>query len=194
MKRGLGIVLCLLGVLILLLGSLTSFELYAKNRQEKISANVMQFILDAQKGLTSVKLPYPEYSMIILKKSDGKIISTSNITSVFDERFYVSYTQKDREGNEVYLYVKKSNLGEYLYFFLENPLSFGILLSGLFLVLLGIFLVYTQNSFSGVSMELVKELKALRLLLATSKVIPEESIEKAKAIIDNILKKGGGKV
>jgi len=194
MKRSLGIVLCLLGVLILLFGSLTSFEFYAKNRQEKINANVMQFILDTQKGLPSVKLPYPEYSMIILKRSDGKIISTSNIISVFDERLYVSHTQKDREGNEVYLYVKNSNLGEYLYFFLENPLSFGLLLSGLFLVLLGIFLVYTQKSFSGVSMELVKELKALRLLLATSKVIPEESIEKAKAIIDNILKKGGGKV
>jgi len=194
MKRGLGVVLCLLGALISLFGSITSFELYAKNRQEKINANIVKFMLDTQKGLPSVKLPYPEYSMIILKRSDGKIISTSNITSIFDERFYVSHTQKDREGNEVYLYVKNSNLGEYLYFFLENPLSFGVLLSGLFLVLLGIFLVYTQKSFSDAYMGFIKELKAVRLFLATSKVIPEESIEKAKAVIDNILKKGGGKV
>lgn len=199
MKRILGLAFCLLGVFLMLFGSLTSFELYAKERQRKININMAGFILDVYNGAPSSKTPYPEYSTIILKTQDGKVITTENLLKVFDESMYSSDLYKDKRGNEIYVYVKKPTLGEYLYFFLENPLSFGVLISGALMLFVGLFLLFTTEvravtSSKEIDDGFINGLKALRLTLSTSRIIPEESLDQAKRILDDILKKYGGKV
>ncbi len=195
-KRLFGTGLCLLGIFLILLGCITSSELYIKARQEKMNKNVANFILDLYSGNTISKPAYTEYSAIILKTQSGKIITTDNVLKLFDENMYSSETHKDKNGNEVYIYTKKPSLSEYVYFFIENPYAFGMLISGFLVFVMGILLLYTVEEKQVVKTaddKLVNYIKALRLTLATSKIIPEESIEKAKGIVDDILKKYGGK-
>ncbi|MEZ0361685.1 MAG: hypothetical protein ABWK04_07335 [Hydrogenobacter sp.] len=198
MKKLLGLIFSLLGVLLILLGCLTSFELYAKDRQRKINTDMANFILDIYRNKPTSKPLYPEYSAIIMKTQEGRVITTENLFKVFDESMYSSDLYKDKAGNEVYIYVKNPTLGEYIYFFMQNPLSFGVLLSGALFLVVGLFLLYTSpiltTGNSGMEEGLVNHLKALRLALSTSKIIPQESLERAKGILDDILKRYGGKV
>lgn len=195
-KKLFGTGLCLLGIFLILLGCIGSFELYIKARQEKINKNVASFILDLYSSNATLRSVYPEYSAIILKTQSGKVITTDNILKFFDENMYSSEIYRDKKGNEVYLYTKKPTVGEYAYFFIENPSAFGMLISGVLICVLGIFLLYTTEEKQVVKTtddKLVNYIKALRITLSTSKIIPEESIEKAKGILDDILKKYGGK-
>ncbi|SNZ16479.1 hypothetical protein [Hydrogenobacter hydrogenophilus] len=197
MKKKLsGTGLCLLGIFLILLGCITSFELYIKARQEKMNKNVASFILDLYSGNTLSKPAHPEYSAIILKTQSGKVITTDNVLKLFDENMYSSEIYKDKKGNEVYLYAKNPTIGEYMYFFIENPYAFGMLISGFLVFAMGMFLLYTVEEKQVVKTtddKFVNYIKALRLTLSTSKIIPEESVEKAKGILDDILKKYGGK-
>lgn len=195
-KKLFGASLCLLGIFLILLGCISSFELYIKARQEKINKNVASFILDLYSSNATLRSVYPEYSAIILKTQGGKVITTDNVLKFFDENMYFSEIYRDKKGNEVYLYTKKPTVGEYAYFFIENPSAFGMLISGVLICVLGIFLLYTAGEKQGVKAtdgKFINYIKALRLILSTSKIIPEESIEKAKGILDDILKKYGGK-
>ncbi|MGB9873831.1 MAG: hypothetical protein ACPLRS_02560 [Hydrogenobacter sp.] len=83
-----------------------------------------------------------------------------------------------------------------MYFFIENPYAFGMLISGFLVFAMGMFLLYTVEEKQVVKTtddKFVNYIKALRLTLSTSRIIPEESVEKAKGILDDILKKYGGK-
>jgi uncharacterized membrane protein len=195
-KKLFGTGLCLLGIFLILLGCIGSFELYIKARQEKINKNVANFILDLYGGNTTLRSVYPEYSAIILKTQSGKVIATDNVLKFFDENMYFSEVYRDKKGNEVYIYTKKPNIGEYAYFFIENPSAFGMLISGFLICVLGIFLLYIAEEkqvLKATDDKFINHIKALRLALSTSRIIPEESIEKAKGILDDILKKYGGK-
>ena len=94
-------------------------------------------------------------------------------------------------GNDkVYAYVKKIELLDYLNFVAQNQLYTGLIVASI-LLYLSIF-YFTVKEFElaqsgSITEELMNKLKALRLTLATFKVIPEESVDEMKRVVDSIL-------
>jgi hypothetical protein len=115
-----------------------------------------------------------------------------------DINMYSSYHKISPTKAEVYIYTRKYNLGEYIEELLKNPTSFGIALAGLILFTMGIvYMLIPQTQHKSTEGKMVEKtypqgleskLKALRLAIATHGVIPKESIEEAKRILDDILK------
>ncbi|MFN3814090.1 MAG: hypothetical protein ACK4SM_05660 [Aquificaceae bacterium] len=196
MKKILGLTFSLLGLFLLLVGLHTSFDIYVNKRQVRINKNVAKFIVDIQSKSPSHYLSYSEDTLIVLKTEDGKVIATENAFKPMDPTLYSSSLYKDSKGNEVYIYTKEPTLGSYIYFLLEEPLSSGIMISGVVIFAVGIFLLYMlsgdKQDKKSVDEVILNNLKALRVMLATSKVLPE-SVERAKNTLDIILKKYGGK-
>ncbi len=196
MKKVLGLAFSLLGLFLLLVGLYASLDVYINKRQARINKNIAKFIVDIHSRAPSSKLPYSEDSLIILKTEDGRVITTENAFKPMDPNLYSSSLYKDSKGNEVYIYTKEPTLGNYLYFLFEEPFSSGIMISGVVIFATGIFLLYIlsrgEQGIRSVDESMLNSLKALRVMLATSKVLPE-SLERAKSTLDIILKKYGGK-
>jgi hypothetical protein len=119
----------------------------------------------------------------------------------------LSYHKISPAKSEVYIYTRKYNFGEYIEEMLKNPTSLGIALAGLILSAIGIvYMLIPQAQQKSTEVKIVekivektyppdleRKLKALRLAIATHGVIPKESIEEAKRILDNILKEMEGR-
>jgi len=179
-------------LLIFVLASLyVSFTAYLVERDKKILANISTFFLEVERGKEKIQLPHPEYSVIVYMKKPDKKFMSANVLSSIDRSKYLSLTVP-RGRDVAYLYVRKIDLIDYLSFVGRVPLYTGLLVASL-LLYLSIF-YFTVREFEltqrgGVTEELMNRLKAFRLTLATFRVIPEESIDEMKKIVDSILKK-----
>jgi len=207
-KRFLSLIFIVLGLLLFGWGIYTSFEIYAIKKQEKINANFAGFILSVCENKELKNIEYPDQGFFIFKTAEGKIFTYGQVfQNPTDINMYSSYHKISPTKAEVYIYTRKYNLGEYIEEFLKNPTAFGIALAGLILFAIGIvymlILQSQQKSIEGKIVEkmvektypqgLEKRLKALRLAIATHRIIPKESIEEAKRILNDILKEMEGR-
>jgi hypothetical protein len=189
----------ILGLLLFGWGIYTSFETYAIKKQEKINANFASFMLSVYEGKELKNIDYPDQGFFIFKLAEGKIYTYGQVfQDPTDINVYSFYHKISPSKAEVYIYTRKYNFGEYIEEFLKNPTSFGIALAGLILSAIGIAYMLIpqaqQKNTEGKTVEktypqgLEEKLKALRLVIATHRIIPKESIEEAKRILDNIFK------
>ncbi len=208
MKRFLSLVFTILGLLLFEWGIYTSFEIYAIKKQEKINANFAGFILSVCENKELKNIEYPDQGFFIFKTAEGKVFTYGqafqNPTYI---NMYSSYHKVSPTKAEVHIYTRKYNFGEYIEELLKNPTSFGIALAGLILLAVGIVYMLTpQAQHKNTEGEIVektvektypqgleRKLKALRLAIATHRIIPKESIEEAKRILDDILKEMEGR-
>ncbi|NPA40907.1 MAG: hypothetical protein GXO18_01350 [Aquificae bacterium] len=167
-----------------------SFTAYLYERDAKLLANISAFFVGVNSGLEKVSIPYPKYTVIMYKKEpSGKFVS-SNALPPEERDNYIQVEMPVRDG-KLFLYVRKIDLKEYLSFVGSNTFYTGLLVASL-LLYLSIF-YFTLKEFEiaqrgALTEELLNRLKALRLTMATLKVIPEESVEEMKKLVDGILK------
>jgi hypothetical protein len=144
-------------------------------------------------------IEYPDQGFFIFKTAEGKVFTYGQVFQTpTDINMYSSYYKISPTKAEVYIYTRKYNFGEYIEEMLKNPTSFGIALAGLIIFAIGIVYVLIpqtqQKNTEGKVAEktypqgLEGKLKALRLAIATHGILPKESIEEAKRILDNIIK------
>ena len=203
MKKIVPLVLMILGFFLFGVGIYTSFEVYATKKQQKINANFASFVLSALRGEEAKVLDYPEQSFFIFKSPEGKMLTSGGVLqNPIDVNLYSSYHKSHPSKAEVYIYSKRYSFGEFVEELIRNPASLGISLSGIIFFLIGVFYVFLQKGvYEGEKVvEKIKEvkqelpaslgnkLKALKLILATHSIIPQESTEEAKRIIDDILR------
>lgn len=199
MKRFLPLIFILLGFLLFGLGIYTSFEIYAIKKQEKINVNFASFMLSVYEGKELKNIDYPDQGFFIFKLAEGKIYTYGQaFQNPTDFNMYLSYYKISPSKSEVYIYTRKYNFGEYIEEMLKNPTSLGIALAGLILSAIGIvYMLIPEAQQKSTEVKIVEKtyppdleskLKALRLVIATHRIIPKESIEEAKRILDNIFK------
>ena len=204
MKIFLSLIFMILGFLLFGLGIYTSFEIYAIKKQEKINANFASFMLSVYEGKELKNIDYPDQGFFIFKPAEGKIsIYGQAFQNPMDISMYSSYHKISPSKAEIYIYTRKYNFGEYTEELLKNPTHFGIALAGLILFAIGIvYMLIPQAEQKGTEVEIVektyppgleRKLKAVRLAIATHRIIPRESIEEAKRILDNIFKEMEGR-
>ncbi len=202
MKRG---ILFLLWVFILLFSVATfyvSYNAYLQEREKRLMENLSTFLLFYPKK-ELVPLPYPELTVIKIKE-DGKIFASANFASPIDyENFLASVKKSDTKSVEVY--VKKPSFDGFTFFLFENPI---FLAMNLFLFVLYLAFYYLivkeletpvpvevkeespeKESDTLFRLELEKRLKALKVLLHTEKILGKEAVEKARNLVDEMLKK-----
>lgn len=199
MKRG---VLFLLWVFILLFSLATfyvSYTAYIHQKERQVVENISTFLHDyLEKGIVS--LPYPEV-MVLKVKKEGRIFATANFNNpISTENFLYSVKGKDDKSVEVYL--RKSSLEEFMLFLFASPVLLAANLL-LFVIYLSFFYFMVKELEVKVpekvkevleekptlSAELINQVKALRVLLHTEKILGKEASEKAKNLVDEILRK-----
>ena len=195
-----GSLIAFLGMLFMLFGFYTSFELYVKNRLTEVFQDVGSFNVKVFQDSLPAKSGELLDNIFFFKTSEGKVYSNYNLNKPLDTSKYYSFVFR-QEGYEYVVYMKHFSFYDYVGYLYKNPMSLGVFISGLIFFFMGIYLVGSYKASQivvekekppmGESQDLINHLKALRLTLATSKVIPEESIQKTKELIDRILKKGG---
>ncbi len=189
----------ILGLLLFGWGIYTSFEIYAIKKQEKINANFAGFMLSVCEKKELKNIEYPDQGFFIFKTAKGKVFTYGQVfQNPTDINMYLFYHKASPTKAEVYIYTRKYNFGEYIEELLKNPTSFSIALVGLILFAMGIFYMLIpqiQQKSTEVKIakktyppDLERKLKALRLAIATHEIIPKESIEEIKRILDDILK------
>ncbi len=213
MSKGLlSTILIILGVFLAIFGFYTSFEIYVKDKLRKSSESIGYFLVKAMEGETLINTPDKLNTILILKTPEGKVYASQNINFPFDKEKYYHF-QKIVDNYNFNLYLKSISISEYIEYIVNNPMTIGISLSGILLILTGIYTslssqtdenripqeretINTVEKTQSYEDELIKRLKALRITLATSKIIPKDSLEEAKSIIDSVLHKisKGGKV
>jgi hypothetical protein len=190
------------GLLLFGLGIYTSFEIYAIKKQEKINANFASFMLSVHEGKELKNIDYPDQSFFIFKSAEGKIFTSQLFQNPTDVNMYLSYHKISPSKSEVYIYTRKYNFVEYIEEMFKNPTSLGIALAGLILSAIGVYILILQAQQKSTEVKIVEKtypqdlegkLKALRLAIATHEVIPKESIEEAKRILDDIFKNMEGR-
>ncbi len=167
-----------------------SFSSYVYDRETKILANVSTFFVGVKEGVEKINIPYPKYTVLLYRKDPhGKFVS-SNTLSPEEKSSYIQMEIPISEGI-LFMYVRKVEIGEYLSFVSGNAFYTGLLIVSILLYITIFY--FTLKEFEvgqrGIlTEELVNRLKALRLTIATLKVIPEESIEEMKRLVDTMLK------
>jgi hypothetical protein len=151
-------------------------------------------------GIKELKnIEHPDQGFFIFKTAEGKIFTHGQVfQNPTDINMYLSYHKVSPSKSEVYIYTRKYNFGEYIEEMFKNPTSLGIALAGLILSAIGIvhmLIPQAQQKSTEVKIvektyppDLERKLKAVRLAIATHRIIPRESIEEAKRILDNIFK------
>ncbi|MEN3029161.1 MAG: hypothetical protein ABDH29_08160 [Aquificaceae bacterium] len=196
MLRYIGFFLLLIGALLFFAGQWTAFEIYANGKLSRINQNLANFLAGATSAEGIVKIPYPEENLFLTKSEEGKAITTLKSPSLPGAENYLSASQ-----GQVSVYTKSVSLSEYLNTLLEKPFTLGISISGLFLFLTALLVLLKGQKSSTlperkVSLreeDLLVKLKAVRTALALGGVIPRESLEEAKGIIEDIIKRMEGK-
>ncbi len=190
--------------IILLVFSLSSFfisySLYIQDREEKISKNIVSFLaLFPEKKV--IPLPYPELTLIKIKK-ESEVYLSSNLLKPVD---YAKYFQKSLKlGNKtIEIYIKKQSLDDFILFLFGKPI---LLALNLFIFVVYIsFYYFTLNEFKESveikpeveepekekinTEELINYLKGLKVLLHTEKILKEDALNKAKNMVDDLIKK-----
>ncbi len=193
------------GVLLLLFGFYTSLELYLRDKLSKDFQDLGLFIASIKQDQVEVNLENASQILVFLRTPEGKVYVTRNADFPTDPSLYYSFFSKYMNGYHFVTYLRSLSVSEFLRFTFKNPKSLGIPFSGFILLLLGMYMSLASpvipteevHEIKPVRVEkvereeeLMKHLKALRLALATSRIIPEESVQIAKDLIDNILKGG----
>jgi len=199
MKRG---VLFLLWVFILLFSLATfyvSYTAYIHQKERQVVENVSTFLHDyVEKGIVS--LPYPEV-MVLKVKKEGRIFATSNFNNPISTENFV-YSVKGKDDKSVEVYLRKSSLDEFVLFLFANPVLLAANLF-LFVIYLSFFYFMVKELEAKVpekveqelgekptlSTELINQVKALKVLLHTERILGKEASEKAKKLVDEILRK-----
>ncbi len=193
MKR---LLVFLAGAVILLVFGATfifSFWEYSSQMHKSVLRNVATFMVNAAEGRNFVNLPDPDYSLIALKTKDGQRFISSNMNLPFDSTFYSSVRVSVGES-EATIYYKKPTPTDYVMFLASKPVYAGMLLASVFLFISLMLYVAAETkptpakSKLAVDERFMDKLKALRLTLATMKIIPEESAKEMRKVIDSILK------
>lgn len=199
MFKAVSVVLMLLGVVLFFVGQWMAFEVYANGKIKSLSQNMAKFAYSLYNGESLISIPKASENIFLMKTQDGKVIASNNaIGPLTVEGFtFGEYKQK---GAYVYVYSKKVSLGDYFNLFFEKPLAIGTSVPGLLLFLVGLIIVLryststqTQHQDKVQDEGLINSLKALRASLAMGGLIPRESLEEAKRIVEDIIKKMEGK-
>jgi len=185
----------------LLIFSLSSFYVsysaFNEERTQKIAINLGAFLLAIPENKIVI-LPHPELTIIKVQKN-GQIFMSANAVKPFDPKLYSGF-KRNFDGTKVEVYVKKATLDDFFMFLATNPV-FGGLLAFVFVIYISFF-YFTVNELREVKVikkaekepsfdkkEVLNSLKALKVLLHTEKILKEESVEKAKSILDETIKK-----
>lgn len=187
MRRNLIFFLWIFLLAFVLVSFYLSLNAYLKERDRRITTNITAFFL-GMKG-RMVNLPFQESAMLVYSKGSGEKFMSSNVLSNPWQEYDLIQV---RVGNdELIAYVKKVSIVDYVSFLLQNYLYAGLMLASLLLYLSVFYFTIKELELSGgggITEELVNKLKALRLTLATFKIIPEESVEEMRRLVDSILK------
>lgn len=190
MKKGLVFSLWLFLIMFIIASLYISFSAYLHERDRKTMTNVSVFIMGVSRGQKEVKLPYPEQTIFVYtKRPTGKFVSANAVSGRDREEFDLFSLTVGKDT--VYVYVKKVSLSGFFAYVSRSPLHIGLLVAS-FLLYVSMF-YFTVKEFEitreeGITEDLMNRLKALRLTLATFKVIPEESVEEMKRVVDGILR------
>lgn len=189
MKKVYALILIIVGVVFMLVGQLLAFDAYYTHKMKSNATNMAVFLHKFAKGESSIKIPYPQESIVLHRQADGRVFATEGFTQTLKPEDYISGQHGGNTEGLTYVYLKRLSFGEYAQFLINNIFTLGLFLSGLLLLLLGIYLsVREAKSSPSVDKEIINSLKALRLVLATKDIIPKESTEEAKKIVDKIMK------
>jgi len=168
-----------------------SFTAYLASRDSMVLANVSTFILRMKEGQREIRLPYPDQTVIVYTaKPSGERFVSTNAAVPIDRDSFIYVSRSIRSGT-LHMYVKKINPLDYVLFVSREPLYIGLLVASV-LLYISIF-YFTVREFElaqggRITEELMNRLKALRLTLATVKILPEESVNEMKRVVDSILK------
>ncbi len=166
-----------------------SFTDYMYTRDNRILSNTLTFFMKMKEDQRKIDIPHPEETVIVVQhRLRGKFVST-NVGEPIERSKYTQLTIKV-EDSVAYMYIRKIDLMGYFIFISKRPMYIGLITASL-LLYLSIF-YFTIKEFQlthreTLTEELLSRIKALRLTLATLKLIPEESAEEMKKIVDSIL-------
>lgn len=197
------VLLLLLGFFLFSIGQWIAFEIYAIKKLKKINENIANFVYGFYTGESLVKLPNPSENIFLLSTKEGKIITTDNTLTKPLNTENFTFAEYSKNGVRAYVYTKGLTIKEYIATFVEYPFIFGVSLSGLVLFFTGLILLFKiDRQKASVKLEheddkrdeeLIRSLKALRVSLAFGEMIPRESLQEAKRILEDIIKKLEGK-
>jgi len=198
MLKVVSVFLLVLGVVLFSICQWMAFEIYVNSKLTKMSQNVAQFTYGLYFGESLIKLPNSSENIFLIRAKDGKVITTNNTVGPLSIDDF-TFAERSKEGNYIYVYAKKININDYLSLLVDKPLTLGVSLSGLILFLFGLFLILRNTGISKVEKvvsmpdeNLIKRLKALRVSLAMGELIPRESLQEAKKIVEDIIKRMEG--
>ncbi len=179
-------IIALLSAAFLFVGSFyIAFDYYNYEKETKIAKDVAMVLANIENNNQELTIPYSSEMVFVIKKGTFIFRSNNLVNHPIDQTLYHGATQK--LGNtEVVIGIKKTNFRDIISFFFTNPISIGMLLVAISLFGWVIFDIRSKRA-NCFDEEFIERLKALRLSIATSKIIPLESAEEAKRIIDLIL-------
>ncbi len=196
MKRIILLLVWILLVLFTMASFYISYSAFVDERNKKISEDISALLIAIPRQ-SIVYLPYPELLAVKINK-DGKIMRTANTLKPVDLSKY-DVAVRRIENNSVEVYVKKPSLDEFMIFLVSKPV-FGGLLAFIFIIYVSFFYLTVSElrevriikkvEKRGIDFnkdELLKKLKAIKLLFHTEKILKGESVEKAKKIVDELI-------
>lgn len=195
------ILLVVFGLILFSFGQWMAFEVYAFNKLNRINQNVASFIHGLYAGESSIGIPNHEENVFVMSTKEGKLLTSDNALTRPLNTENLASAEYSKGGTRVYVYTKRVEVSEYINTFIESPFAFGVSLSGLFLVIISLALILIKAK---VSMEipkkaplqdekLIKSLKALRSSLAMGELIPRESLEESKRLLEDIMQRMEGR-
>ncbi|GAB6065576.1 hypothetical protein JCM9492_06680 [Aquifex pyrophilus] len=196
MKKIILLLIWLLLVFFTMASFYVSYSAFVTERNKKIGEDIAALLISIPQQ-NIVYLPYPELLAVKINK-EGKIIRTANTLKPLDLAKY-DISVRRVEGDSVEVYVRKPSLDEFIIFLVSKPV-FGGLLAFIFVIYVSFFYL-TVSELREVKIikkveerkdklnreEILKKLKAVKLLFHTEKILKEESVEKAKKIVDELI-------
>ncbi|HID66223.1 MAG TPA: hypothetical protein EYP32_05220 [Aquificaceae bacterium] len=174
-----------------------SYSAFITERDRKMAENIAT-ILIALPEKKVILLPHSEVMVFKVIKEKEMYMSANAIKPIDYSKFEA--TVKKIGDLSVEVYVKRTSVDDFLIFLASNPI-FGGMLSFIFVIYISFFYL-TINEFKEVRVikrasevarfnkdEILKPLKAIKVLLHTEKILKEESINKAKTLLDETIEK-----
>ncbi len=194
MRKFIYAILGLLALSLLVSSLYIGIDKFVIERDKKISKNIAVFIVKKEQGEENISLTYPEYTIIITRDKEGNIYNSMGRANIdFSDLNGSGYVEKGYEAN---VYIKKMSINNLVKFLMENYVIMGTIISSFLLFIILYYAIIREISEVSprkkeegvkVNEEFIKKLKALKLTIATHKIIPEESIEQMKKIVDSLL-------
>lgn len=160
-------------------------DYYYYQKEERLSKDMSIALYSVKSGSNQIVLPYGDDMVVIVRTPNGVIKSTNLINHPIDQNLFHGTTEKIG-NNTIIVGLKISSFGDIMTRLFTMPVALGMFLVGL---MIAAWIVWSlrKTFVDYLDEELIERLKALRLTIATAKIIPQESSEEAKRIIDIIL-------